>query len=150
MYRRLATVALAGFVLVVAGSSELAVSPRANAGASSNCTASVDPYTQSRAADLACGDNLYRLTAKLPLAGGGSEYEYNVGGGIMTMLVPPPDFNPLTASSALLTEYGFPLPPRNPSALAAWQAMASNVHPVAAPSMVIQIPVTVPQMSASA
>jgi hypothetical protein len=60
----------------------------------------------------ACGMDAWPQTSEQALPGGGQETTYDEGSfGTVTVLVPPASFDPLTASSAQLSEYGFPEPP---------------------------------------
>ena len=56
MRSKLLTVALAGLVPIAATGSALAVDLPASAGASIDCSASIDPYTQAASVDQSCGD----------------------------------------------------------------------------------------------
>jgi hypothetical protein len=54
--------------------------------------------------------------------GSGSAVQYNLGNGVtVQQLIPPPGFQPLTASAAELDQYGFPPRPSGGTALAQWQ-----------------------------
>jgi len=58
---------------------------------------------------------------------GSQRYDYRMqDGATLSMMVPPPNFKPLTATAAQLLEYGFPPRPSSPGPLAAWMsAMAA-------------------------
>jgi hypothetical protein len=58
----------------------------------------------------------------------------------MKYVVPPPDFNPLTASDAQLAEYQFPSRPSDPTALAQWERFMSIATPVAPPATLAESP----------
>lgn len=79
-------------------------------------------FSSSPAALRACGLLVFPLSAVKPLPGGGRAYIYNEGKyGVVTELVPPKHFDPLTASEAQLNEYGFPPRPTDSHALTLWK-----------------------------
>lgn len=60
------------------------------------------------------------------LGDGSTETTYTLPGGtVITSVTPPPGFDPLTATDASLTEYGFPLAPTDPDEYQAWFAAMS-------------------------
>jgi hypothetical protein len=94
---------------------------------------SFDPYAYSQAAVRACGYKVFPRAAVKALAGGGSGYDYDVNGATVEFLVPPKGFQPATATSAQLSEYGLPARPAAPHALARWQAEMGNFKPASPP-----------------
>lgn len=71
----------------------------------------------------------------IPMPGGGTESIYDAGGGLKIALrSPPASFNPLIASEAELSEYGFPQRPSGAGELAEWKEHMTGAK-VAAPTM---------------
>jgi len=105
----------------------------AMSAATAPCNSSFNPYDYTQAAVRACGLPTFSLSSVTPLADGGSSYHYDIYGSQASVLVPPAGFNPLTATSAQLNEYGFPPRPTDPSALQQWQAEFRNYSGAANP-----------------
>jgi hypothetical protein len=86
------------------------------------CGSSFNPYAYPRAAVSACGYQTFSRVATHALPGGGSSYDYLVHGLRVSFYVPPKGFNPSTATSAQLNEYGFPPRPAALTAAAKWDS----------------------------
>ncbi|MBV9605270.1 MAG: hypothetical protein JO027_09190 [Solirubrobacterales bacterium] len=118
--------ALAAFGSVVSGAA--ADSP---ASASAPCGTNFDPYSYTASALNSCGlsTSVSAVTSALP--GGGSETAYTLPGGqgVTTLYSPPAGFDPATASSAQLEEYGFAVPSTSDGLLAleSWQGAMSQL-----------------------
>jgi len=73
-------------------------------------------------------------------------YDYTMpGAGVTSIYVPPPGFDPATASDSTLQEYGMPLPPVNAGIpqLMAWDAaMQAARFPAPAPPFLAESPIT--------
>lgn len=91
-------------VLVLGVAFLLAAQPAASLGADDSLTITIWPVVTS-----------------LPDGGIVTTYAFP-DGEVMTVPTPPPGFDPLTATDAQLTEYGFPLPPSEASDHAEWAA----------------------------
>jgi hypothetical protein len=85
-----------------------------------------NPYAYTSDADVACGYKTFPLQATQDLPGGGVEYDYSVNGALTREYLPPPGFEPLTATAAQLAEYGFPLRPADATGLSEWRDEFSN------------------------
>jgi hypothetical protein len=88
-------------------------------------------------ASIGAGDSLTITVYPVdtPLPNGGLETTYALPDGeVIVVKTPPPGFDPLTATDAELTEFGFPLPPPDDSGLQEWMsamsAYQSNDPPV--------------------
>lgn len=79
------------------------------AAAQTGCTTS-DPWTASAAQLEACHMHAYPETSTRTLASGATEYAYNENGHTVADVMPPASFDPATATTAQLEEYGFRLP----------------------------------------
>ena len=77
---------------------------------------------------------LYPISSSV-LADGGLKYEYEAAGATLQYVVPPTDFNPLTASVATLSAYGFPSPPANANGRADWTNAMSGYRSVPLPHL---------------
>lgn len=127
--------------IVVALSLLVTVVSANSAGAtaqSPNCNSSFNPYSYSRAAVSACGYKIFPRTAVKPLPGGGFGYYYDMNGTTVEFLVPPAGFQPTTAATSQLKEYGIPLRPANRGGLARWQAEMTNSRPSSPPPFLAQ------------
>lgn len=105
---------------------------------SSICGTYFDPYKHSIAVDRSCGLKVYPLTRVQKLPSGGKKYIYETPSGESDTLVPPPHFNPLTATDAELKEYGFP--PRDahdPNWVAAMRHWKRHAQP---PKFLVELP----------
>src|SRR5215467_13091102 len=80
---------------------------RTSAAPAPPCGSSFDPFRYPRVAAEACGYQTFARAAVRALPGGGSSYDYRVHGFLVSFLVPPPGFDPATATGAQLGEYGF-------------------------------------------
>ena len=74
------------------------------------------------------------LEGTFALPGGGHRYVWDASGEIITAYVPPPGFDPLTATTSQLAEYAFPARPTDPQALLAWQTQMSYYKSTSVPS----------------
>ena len=83
------------------------------------------PYSFTPAQLSACGITTFPQASTNGLAAGGSAVNYTVDGALVQILMPPAGFDPSTASVAQLDQYGFPPQPKDPVAVAHWQAMMS-------------------------
>jgi hypothetical protein len=97
-----------------------------SAAAPLDCSSSFNPYSFTPAQLSSCGITTFPQASTNGLAAGGSTVNYTVNGDLVQILIPPAGFDPSTASAAQLDQYGFPPPPKDPDALAQWQAMMSN------------------------
>lgn len=86
------------------------------------CDSPFDPYGYSSTALNACGMRTFPLEQSMPLPDGGHSYIYDVDGLRTEYLVPPPGFDPRTASDAQLDTYGIPSRPTDAADLPEWQA----------------------------
>ncbi len=113
MMRRWVTAGCASVVagVCVSGAPTVAMpdSRGSNHHSSSICHTGFDPYQQPAAVDRSCGLIVYPLVKVKHLRDGGRIYVYGDPGRTEEP-IPPPSFDPLTASDAELTRYGFPLP----------------------------------------
>lgn len=95
------------------------------------CGTAFNPYAFTAAQDESCGIATSTSAVVTPLAGGGSKTEYTMpdGQGVTTLYSPPAGFDPVTATPAQLTEYGFPTPPASGGieTLEDWQAEVSQL-----------------------
>lgn len=105
-----------------------------------NCHASYDVYKVSAAMRHACGIRTFPLQSAKALAGGGSEFIYNVDGIKTVRRIPPVGFNPLKADDSTLAKYMLPSRPTDPAALADWTAMMSNLKLVPAEPFLAESP----------
>ena len=110
-------------------------------GAATNSAASCDtpfnPWTATATCLAAHGYHSIAPTGRQTLPGGGYEYIYTQGGHQTDYPVPPPGFQPLSASNTLLRTYGFPTRPRSPKQLPAWvSAMRAYRSTVPVPHLV--------------
>jgi hypothetical protein len=96
-----------------------------SATAPPDCSSSFDPYSFTPAQLATCGFTTFPQASTNGLAAGGSAVNYTVNGALVQILVPPAGFDPSTASAAQLDQYGFPPQPKDPAALAGWQALMS-------------------------
>jgi hypothetical protein len=94
-----------------------------------------DPYDLSSAVLAACDMTAYPLSSIQPLPGGGSEWVYQTPSGDTGVIVPPPSFDPKTASADQLSEYGIPAEPPTSDAVAhdAWAKMIAGMTQPAPP-----------------
>jgi hypothetical protein len=84
-------------------------------------TAGWRPYGASPEVQSACGFSIYQVSSIASLPSGGSVWKYDLpGGGQAAAVEPPAGFDPLTANSAQLAEYG--IPPEPPASNAVSQA----------------------------
>lgn len=75
------------------------------------------------------------------LPGGGELYTYNFPNGeVESVPVAPVGFNPLTATPAQLSMYGFPQPPSTSAGLATWTAAMAAYQTEPAPPLVMDVP----------
>ncbi len=103
-----------------------------------NCRASFDPYAYTQSALKSCGYTIVEATKAVALPGGGTGQFYADGS---EQLVPPPDFNPLTATAAQLDEYGIPPQPTTDLVAAAkWQTEMKKFNPLPAQAYYVQSP----------
>lgn len=94
------------------------------------CGSSFDPYSYTAAQLRGCGFPVYPSLVARPLpakdgtgGGPGISVQYQLGHGVtVEQLIPPRRFRPLTASAAVLDQYGFPPRPAGGPALADWTA----------------------------
>jgi hypothetical protein len=98
-----------------------------------DCSSSFDPYAYTQSAVASCGYATFPLASVTPMAGGGSQYSYDINGADAYVYVPPAGFSPTTATDAQLAEYGFPPRPTDPTALQQWQEEFSNWTGAATP-----------------
>ncbi len=97
------------------------------------CHGNVYVYT---VAELrACRVGVIPLTRVIRLPWGGHVYVYGKFG---RMLIVPSHFNPLTATTVELDEYGLPERPRRPAALAMWKEEMIPFREPPAPPFLIQ------------
>lgn len=105
------------------------------------CHTDFDPYAYTAAAVRACGVEVSTSATTTQLPGGGSKTVYTMPDGDVTTLYSPPEgFDPVTASSAKLTEYGFAVPSASDGleAMASWQGMMSRLtHPAPNPPFLV-------------
>lgn len=106
------------------------------------CNTSFDPYNFSAAPLHACGIQTFPFSSVQPLPDGGTEVDYNVDGVKMGYLSAPADFNPRTASSAQLREYGLTPRPSDPIQARAWDTQMNRLVFVRAPAFVAVLPPT--------
>lgn len=92
-------------------------------------------YSQSQA--IAAGIFTRKMTVN---SDGSRTYTYKYANGItVTSVTPPPGFQPLTASDAELSKYGFPIRPTTSAGLASWtKNMAAYRHTVT-PNLSIEV-----------
>lgn len=77
--------------------------------APANCNFGANSFAYAPSALQSCGYDAWPLTSTTALPGGGEAYAYDEGSGdVVTTIVPPSSFQPLTATAAQLAEYGFP------------------------------------------
>lgn len=100
------------------------------------CEQQVSPYSLSPEQRQECGDQTYRLAETESLGdSGGKRYVYDVPGGSVTFLVPPPSFDAAGASASELELYGIPTaPPADSPQYGPWREMIDNYHPETSPS----------------
>lgn len=103
----------------------------AHSASASGCPSNI--FEASQAELAACGVVAYPLISIERLRDGGHRYLYRVGGQKAYYLIPPESFVPSSATAAQLSEYGIPTKPENPSLVAHWTQMLSNMHFVPAP-----------------
>lgn len=92
----------------------------------SDCNASFDPYSYTSGAVAACGYATHPLSSVQALPGGGSAYVYDEGTFTVKFYVPPAGFNPSSATSSQLDEYGFPSLPADLAEAARLQGELNN------------------------
>jgi len=101
------------------------------------------PYSMTQAQLAACHISVFPLASKTDPPNGGTTYTYHMGTNTATFRVPPPGFNPLTASNVELEYYG--LPPRpsplDVDAFRTWVADYAGVHFEAPPPFLAEVPV---------
>ena len=112
----------------------------ASGATSDACSASFDVFSASPALLNRCGIVAYPAQRMAALSGGEKTYSYDVAGVEVTYNVPPPAFNPLKASDALLARYGIPAPPAGASAVAAWKQQMAKLHFVSPPPFLVALP----------
>lgn len=119
--------ALAGAALVLPLSAAV-VNPAiaSSATAPPDCNSSFNPYSFTPEQLSTCGITTFPQASTNGLAAGGSAVNYTVNGALVQILIPPAGFDPSTASAAQLDQYGFPPQPKDPAAVAQWQAMMST------------------------
>ncbi len=67
------------------------------------------------------------------------DYGYRLPSGLVEEIpVPPKGFDPLTASAAQLTEYGYPAKPQNLEQLAIWTVQAPKLRGATPPPFLVQ------------
>jgi Peptidase A4 family len=128
-----------GFILVAAA---LIVVP-ASATTQSACPKDTSPYDIPSSSLGACGYHVFPMTSEATLSDGGTSYVYDINGGTATFNVPPAKFNPVTATSDQLAEYGFPARPSatSTSAYSAWVSRYQGAQVQTPPSELISAPV---------
>jgi hypothetical protein len=113
------------------------------------CSSMYNPYQYSAAFDQSCGDTVYPLISTTSRSDGGSDYNYesNEGASIPeTIPIPPPGFNPLTASPAQQAAYGIPPEPTDASQQATWTTEVSGLHWEAPPPFLVVTQTQAPVM----
>ena len=127
-----------GSVAVVMGFLPLRGSvPMAN-GATS-CPKSIDGYSMTADQRAACGIQTYPLLSTIPLADGGTSYQYSAVGMPLWINVPPPGFDASKASAPAKEEYGIPDPPEGYAAT--WPTLIANMLFVRPPNMLLSVPI---------
>ena len=108
--------------------------------ASYACSASFDVFSAPPSVLSRCGIVPYPVHMTAGLSAGQENYRYDVAGVDVTYNVPPPSFNPLTASAGLLAHYGIPGPPPGAVARSAWAHQMAKLHFVSPPSFLVVLP----------
>jgi hypothetical protein len=137
-----------GWLLLAGSGAALAASlglPGVAVGADTNfagCDKPYDPYAQSASTLATCGVKTFPLKSKTLTSDRGTAYNYDVNGKAVSFKVPPPGFNPRTASADELALYGIP---RRPSPLdpkaTKWDAAVSKLSFVKPPPFLAAVPV---------
>lgn len=91
-----------------------------------HCDSSFDSYRYTRSALAACGYATYPQKSVTALPGGGLSHNYIVHSAAVHVFIPPAGFEPATATTAQLNEYGFPPRPADAAGLRQWQKEFSN------------------------
>jgi hypothetical protein len=96
------------------------------------------PGAAQRLAALRASVTPLRPVSVQPLPDGGRAYSYSIDGTTATFPVPPPHFDPLHASDALLAEYGFQERPRADSvAYDSWVETMSSYRSTPIPEIAL-------------
>jgi hypothetical protein len=127
-YRRLAA-ASAASLLIAAG----LLVPPVGASAPASCASGYNPFQVGASFLQQCHVPVFPRLRAVSLPDGGTEYDYMVAGTPELYRVPPPGFDPITASDAALDFYGLPHPPSDLAAYMEWTAVMSRLHWAPAP-----------------
>lgn len=119
---------------------------RASTGSLPSCHSSFDPYQEPASFDESCGDTIVFRTSISGRPDGGVNYNYSTRsrGGTVTVPIPPPGFDPVTASPAERAAYGVPPEPTDISQQAAWANRAKRLHWSPPPPFFAMIPTQAP------
>lgn len=113
-----------------------------------DCSSSFNWYAYTPAALATCGIKTFPLTSTTAVAGGGTDYSYDLpGGGVQHEYVLPGGFDPTTASDTTLAKYGLPPRPVTSSGfgeLAYWEDAMEHLHLGAPTSFVATSSATAP------
>jgi hypothetical protein len=127
---------VAAFLAAGTGTALASSLDRATAAASASCRTSGADAARLAAA-RASVTPLTPISVR-PLPDGGVAYSYSIDGTIATFPVPPPHFDPLHASDALLAEYGFqPRPAADSVAYPAWVETMSSYRSTPVPEIAL-------------
>lgn len=131
-------------VAYLSGATSLAVLLfTANAATATSCSQPYDVYQASAATKSACGVKDYPRQSAVTNADGSRAYSYDVYGLRTTFHIPPPSFDPRTATPAEIMQLGLPpQPPIDSAAYQRWVSMLSNKQRVTPPPVLSSIPVT--------
>lgn len=98
-----------------------------------SCDRPFEAYAVPRSFLVRCGDHVFPLQHIERLPGGGEAYIYDVDGMSSVTRIPPPGFNPLTASASRVAEYSYPPRPSGGQALWSWKAIVRDMHFITPP-----------------
>jgi Peptidase A4 family len=145
--------AVLGLALIAAAA--LAPAPAGAAGSGPSCASSFDPYAADEATLQRCGMTVHPLQsstvadsthAAVPGAApsetaGARVYTYDLEGMTVRTVIPPPSFDPLTASSTQLEDYALPArPPAGSEALPGWEQMMRKLKWITPPTKLVTVP----------
>ena len=97
------------------------------------CDTSKDASDYTAEAASSCGYTIYPLSQETTQSDGERDYDFIEDGETLTRILPPPNFDPLTATDEQLATYGYPEPPAQ-SATADYQSWVSQVESIDVPS----------------
>lgn len=142
-------IAVASIVVLMLGTTTIEGGIGSASALGNGCPDGVSAYTLSAADINACGFTEIPLSAVTTLPDGGNNYTYEMAGGASaTIVVPPANFNPVSASDSELAIYGIPVRPTSSAALEVWLNKYSRIDYPTPPSELNQTPIqasTVPR-----